>query len=187
MTTLRAIMVDLDGTLARTTEPNVVAYQQALSEFGVFITAQELEARVQGRHWREFLPTILHEATNESSPQAIAARKAELYAANLHTVEINTGLRHLLQACRTQFKTALVTSAARTSVHALLSAHDLATLFDVVITGDDVQHHKPDPEAYIIAARHLEVEPQETLIYEDSDIGVASAKAFGGHVIRILF
>ena len=180
-------MVDLDGTLARTAEANLRAYASALAEFGIPITTQILEPLIGGRHWKQFLPAILAERQSTANPEAIAARKALIYAASLTSIELNTALIRLLISSRPRLKTALVTSASRVSVCALLEAHNLAHLFEAVITGDDVRAHNHDPEAYRLAAEKLQVQPEETLIYEDSDIGVASAKAFGGHVIRVLF
>lgn len=187
MIALRALMVDLDGTLARTAEANMMAYGEALREVGISISKEEFDRRVQGRHWKQFLPAILAEAGVDADSSAISRRKGEIYKARISEVELNTALVHLLLASRAHLKTALVTSAARVSVDALLQAHKLAELFDVVVTGDDVQRHKPHPEAYQTAAARLGVRPEESLIYEDSDIGVNSAKAFGGHVLRILF
>lgn len=194
-TPLRAIMVDLDGTLARTADANLLAYTQALNEAGVPIAPEALADRIAGRHWREFLPAILLEYGAGSpiqpavalDPALIAARKSEIYAANLHLIELNLGLVQLLATCRPHLRTALVTSAARRSVDSLLHAHALAPLFDTIVTGDDVAHHKPDPEAYQLAAARLGVHPHETLIYEDSEVGIASAKAFGAHIIQVLF
>ena len=184
---LRALMMDLDGTLARTSDANLRAYVQALQEYGVEVPEQQLEARIGGRHWKQFLPDILTEANSSHHPAAIAARKAEIYASALADIELNTELLHVLRSSRPHLKTALVTSASRISVLALLEVHQLSSLFETVVTGDDVQHHKPHPQAYQIAAERLDVLPHETLIYEDSDIGIASAEAFGGRVIRVLF
>lgn len=180
-------MVDLDGTLARTAQANLIAYTQAINEASVPITPAALADRIQGRHWKEFLPAVLAESNSDADPAAIATRKTQIYTDNLHLVELNLGLVHLLSASRPHLKTALVTSAARASVDALLAAHSLAPLFDIIVTGDDVQRHKPDPEAYQTAATQLGVLPSETIIYEDSDVGIASAEAFGGHVIRVVF
>ena len=180
-------MIDLDGTLARTAQANLQAYAQALQEFGISVPAEKLDERIGGRHWMQFLPAILAEAGSSAEPALIAQRKAEIYRANLPSIAINTALLRVVLSSRPQLKTALVTSASRTSVDALLAAHSLASLFDLVITGDDVTRHKPDPEAYRLAAQRLEVTAEETLIYEDSDIGVASAEAFGAHVLRITF
>lgn len=184
---LRALMVDLDGTLASTARANQLAYTSALAEVGVTISQEDFNDRVQGRHWREFLPGILAEAGSLAKPEAIAKRKGEIYGELASAIEVNVALVELLVTSRPQLKTALVTSAARGSVTNLLRAHNLESLFDTVVTGDDVEHHKPHPEAYLTAAARLDVRPEECLIFEDSDVGIGSAKAFGGHVLRIVF
>ena len=180
-------MVDLDGTLARTAEANLQAYLEALQRFGVSISPAELEQRIGGRNWKQFLPAVLTEAGATADPAEIAACKAEIYRKNLSQLQLNHGLIRAILASRPQLKIALVTSASRVSVDALVSVHKLAPLFDVIVTGDDVSLHKPDPEAYCVAAERLGVSPQETLVYEDSEIGVASAQAFGAQVIRVIF
>jgi HAD superfamily hydrolase (TIGR01509 family) len=182
-------MVDLDGTLARTAEANLLAYTAALSEVGVTISPERFAASVQGRNWREFLPSMLSDAGVQADPAAVARRKTELYRTMLPAIAINLPLVALIETCRDrlQMRTALVTSASRASVTELLKVHDLTRLFDTVVTGDDVKHHKPDPEAYALAATQLGVSPEESLVYEDAEVGVASATQFGAHVIRIIF
>jgi HAD superfamily hydrolase (TIGR01509 family) len=49
----------------------------------------------------------------------------------------------------------------------------------------DVKHGKPSPEIYMKTMDILNVEPQETLIFEDSDIGIQAAKASGASVMKI--
>ena len=55
----------------------------------------------------------------------------------------------------------------------------LDTLFDAIITGDDVTHQKPHPEAYQKAAQLLNLEPRQCLVIEDSTSGIQSASAAG--------
>ena len=182
-------MVDLDGTLARTADANWLAYQAALAEVGVSIPRDRFDSGVQGRNWREFLPGMLAESGVQADPAHIAKRKTELYRTMLPQVVINQPLVRLLETCREamQMRSALVTSASRASVEALLQAHNLRPLFDAVVTGDDVTRHKPDPEAYALAAQQLHVQPAECLVYEDAEVGVASARSFGAHVIQVIF
>jgi sugar-phosphatase len=52
----------------------------------------------------------------------------------------------------------------------------------VLITAEDVQRGKPDPEGFLLAARRLGVRIEECLVFEDSPAGVAAAKAAGAHV-----
>ena len=88
---------------------------------------------------------------------------------------------------RDSHKTALVTTASGSNVKAILDYHGLAGLFDIIVTGDDVTRHKPDPEAYLLACRGLNLLPAHCIAFEDSDIGVASAEAAGVAVIRVVF
>ena len=124
-------------------------------------------------------------AGTEASPEAVAARKAALYGDFLHLTVLNQGVVRLLELCRAQWRCALVTTASRRNAEAILRYHDIERLFDRVVTGDDVARHKPDPEAYRLAAQWLGAAPQRCVAIEDTDIGAASATAFGAAVIRV--
>ena len=58
---------------------------------------------------------------------------------------------------------------------------------DVVVTGDDVARHKPDPEAYRLAAERLSLLAEACLVFEDSEVGAASAISAGMDVVRVRF
>lgn len=78
-----------------------------------------------------------------------------------------------------------MTTASGASVRAILERHRLSPLFDAVVTGDEVQRHKPDPEAYLLAAASLSLAPAECLAFEDSAVGIAAAVAAGIPVVRV--
>lgn len=183
MNAVAALLIDLDGTLVDTAEANYHAYATALGEVGAHVERAEFDRVAQGRNWRQFLPPML--AGFAVKPEQVAARKAELYPGCLHLTVMNQGVARLVALSRPACRTALVTTASRPNVDAILHYHGLSGLFDLVITGSDVSRHKPDPEAYCLAASRLGVTPQSCLVIEDSDIGVASALAFGAAVIRV--
>jgi HAD superfamily hydrolase (TIGR01509 family) len=110
-----------------------------------------------------------------------------LYRETLGELRINAALLALATSLRHCIKTALVTTASAESVRAILGRFDLDEAFDLVITGDDVTRHKPDPQAYDLALERLQVKPRECLAFEDSDVGVASAEAAGVPVVRVSF
>ena len=64
-------------------------------------------------------------------------------------------------------------------VESCLANIGLAGLFDVMVTGSDVEHGKPAPDIYLLAAERLGVPPARCLAFEDAPAGVASAKAAG--------
>ena len=76
---------------------------------------------------------------------------------------------------------AIVTSAPRILAEVRLGAVNLP-IPKVMITAEDVQRGKPDPEGFLLAARRLGVRIEQCLVFEDSPAGVAAAKAAGAHV-----
>ena len=178
-----ALLVDLDGTLVETGEANFQAYAAALREAGVEIDRRRFDELSQGRNWRDFLPLML--ARTGASPAAVAARKAALYGDFLQLTTLNPGVARLIELCRAHWRCALVTTASRRNAEAILRHHGIEHLFDCMVTGDDVARHKPDPEAYRLAAERLGVNPKRCVALEDTDVGAASATAFGAAVIRV--
>jgi beta-phosphoglucomutase len=181
-----AILVDLDGTLVDTALANYEAYAQSLAEVGVAISRERFDSEVAGRNWKQFLPEMLARAGVQVEPRTVAARKTAIYAERLDRVVPNHALIALLRQLRAaECLAALVTSASAANAHAVLHHLDLDSLFDTIVTGDDVSNHKPAPDSYQLAAERLGVSPSQCVVIEDSDIGVASANAFGAPVLRV--
>ena len=67
----------------------------------------------------------------------------------------------------------------------VLRTLELADQFDIILAREDVEHGKPDPEIYRLAARLLDVHPQECLVIEDSPVGVQAAVAAGMGCIAV--
>ena len=82
-------------------------------------------------------------------------------------------------------KLAVTSSAVRDSIESILERFDLLRLFDVIVDGSEVERGKPDPEAYLVTARKLDVLPQHCIVFEDSTVGVKSAKAAGMFCVAV--
>jgi beta-phosphoglucomutase-like phosphatase (HAD superfamily) len=80
---------------------------------------------------------------------------------------------------------AVASSAHHDVIAAALSATDLATVFEIVVSSDEVAHGKPAPDVYLEAARRLGVDPATCLVVEDSYNGVRAARAAGMTVILV--
>jgi len=181
-----AYLVDFDGTLADTGTANYLAYAGALAEVNVLVSRTQFDERAFGRNWRQFLPEFLQSQGCSVEPQAVAARKTVLYRETSRQVRFNEALVVLLKSRDLRIKAALVTSASRANVQAALSSReDVRQLFDAVVTGDDVERHKPHPESFERAAALLQVSAQQCLVFEDSSAGVQAGLAFGALVLKI--
>ena len=82
-------------------------------------------------------------------------------------------------------KLALATSSQLRWVEMKLAGTDILACFDEVVTADDVERGKPEPDIYLAAARALSVEPASCVAVEDSWAGVESAVAAGMMVVAV--
>ena len=184
---VKGLLFDLDGTLIDTAAANYGAYSAALAEVGIVVSPQAVAGAAAGRHWSEFLPALMQRGGSAIEPAAVARRKGELYRQMLGDTRLNASLIALAASSRTHMRTAIVTTASVVSVHALLHHHQIADMFDAVVTGGDVTHKKPHPEAYLLALARLGLTADECLAFEDSEVGVQSANAAKLAVIRVVF
>ena len=138
---------------------------------------------IDGRSWRDFLPGLTA-GRPDVQPAEVARRKRALYPGYFHLLRLNQPLIDLIRLLHGPVATGLVTTASGVAVEGIMQHFDLAGLFDVIVTGDDVQRAKPAPDGYILAARMLSALPGECLVIEDSETGMAAALAFGGGVLR---
>lgn len=180
---LKALLVDMDGTLIHSAHANAAAYSAALAEWGIASDPQRLAPAIDGRSWRDFLPGLTANHPDVAA-EAVARRKRVLYPDYFHLLQPNDRLIDLVRLLHGRVATGLVTTASSVAVEAILKHFALDELFDVIVSGDHVTQAKPAPEGYILAAKMLSVLPGECLVLEDSDTGVAAALAFGGGLLR---
>ena len=184
MKAIRGLLVDLDGTLVDTSRANHAAYAAALRPHGIELDWEWWQDHAFGRNWRAFLPKLLEGRENIDVGE-VAQRKAQLYPSQIARSRLNSGLVALIASMRPAVRTALVTTASRTATEALLEFHGVRGLFDEIVTGDDVLKHKPDPAAYVLAAKRLGLAPAECLAFEDSETGISAARAFGAECVVV--
>ena len=114
---------------------------------------------------------------------AIGQEGVELFLQSTHLLE---PLEHVVDIARNYhgvLPMAVVSGGPRAAVVDSLHAVGISGLFDPVITVDDVAHGKPAPDAYLLAAQRLGVDPAQCVAYEDSGSGMTSAREAGVGVI----
>lgn len=187
---LRALIFDVDGTLAETEEAHRQSFNQAFADAGRdwrwdVDTYRDL-LRVTGgqQRIRHFLDTIGASA----APDEIAAlhvRKNRLYAERVAAggVEQRPGVARLIGEARARgLRLAIATTTSRANLDALLAhlfAADAAGWFAAIVAGEDVAHKKPHPEVYARTLTQLGIMPREAVAIEDSRNGLVAASACG--------
>jgi HAD superfamily hydrolase (TIGR01509 family) len=96
------------------------------------------------------------------------------------------GVRETVETLHARdYTLAITSSAVGSSIDAILRRLQLRDAFSLIVDGSEVVHGKPDPEAYLLTARKLQVEPHECLVLEDSHVGVVAAKRAGMACVAI--
>ena len=168
-------LFDLDGTLFNTTKVNYHAYNEALKEKGYSIDYTYYSNYCNGRHYNDFLPEIVD--NNEKTIEYIHKRKKELYSSYLDKAKINSHLFNIIESLKETYYIGIVTTASKKNTHDILNYFNKLELFDLILTSDDITKLKPDPEGYIKAMKYFKIEPENTIIFEDSEVGIKAAKA----------
>lgn len=181
---LKAVLCDLDGTLADTERLNAAAYSTALRDFGYHVARERVAEAARGRRYDMFLPELAPGADADAM-RRIAARKKEIYSTLVAACPLNSLLIAMLSRLRPHVKLALVTTASRSAVEAFMRRKDWTLSFDAVVTGDDVREGKPNPEAFVLAANMVGAAPVECLVLEDSESGLLAASRFGAQTLQI--
>lgn len=168
---------DLDGTLYDTGKANYAAYAFALQKQGIALELETFLARYNGRYYRHFLPEVLGARHTEALMEEVHDDKIAYYRENVASITENTALYAQLEALAPRFYLALVTTASRANVQAILQHFGRQNRFDLVLSHEDVPRPKPSPMGYEMAMAHFGIAPQHTVIYEDSPGGMQAALA----------
>ncbi|MBO4679362.1 MAG: HAD family phosphatase [Lachnospiraceae bacterium] len=170
---------DLDGTLFNTDNVNYKAYREALRPYGLELDREYFVKYCNGRHYKEFVPKIMG---NSDHLEEVHDKKKEYYKMFLDEAVMNSHLFAIIDAIRDSYYTAVVTTASRKNVEDILGRFGVRDSFDYCITQEDIHKPKPDPEGFLLAMEHFNVEPKDTVIFEDSDVGIEAARASGAAV-----
>ncbi len=174
---------DMDGTLFDTVPANQAAYAVALAPYGVSLSVEDFALHCNGRYYRDFLGELL--GGDEAKIDAVHDAKLAAYPALFHRIRENTALFSLLQTLRADYHTALVTSATRCSVEAILRYFHRENCFDLLLTNVEVPHKKPAPDGFLMAMKHFGIAPADTIIFEDSPEGIQAAQASGAPYLLV--
>ena len=180
---IKCIITDLDGTLVDTKKLNFLSYKKAFDEIN-FELKEKLFFDALGLEYESFVKKIIPNITHNQS-KSIRVAKNLYFDEYIKYAELNKSLANFLYLNKVNIPIALATSASKINVNKLLRYFDIADLFKLIITSEDVKRPKPDPECFSKIMKSFNVKPSNTLIFEDSIVGLMAANTSGANVIKI--
>jgi HAD superfamily hydrolase (TIGR01509 family) len=165
-----AILLDLDGTLTDSVYQHALAWHKALELSGINLSVWRIHRRI-GMSGGLLAESLSRETGHELTEKEAAKMKkahARLFAAQLRDVRPLPGAKELVRhLTRMKVPWAIATSGALASAGPLLKLVDLPPGVPV-ITRDDVQHAKPNPDLWLAAAARLGVPIESAIAVGDS-------------------
>lgn len=182
---IRAIIFDKDGTLHDTEKVYMQAWKAAAAEFGV----PDIENTVRdctgttipwiAEYWAKKYPDIPFE-------DYLPRRQYYYFGILEQGVPVKEGAHEVLSYLKAHgYKVGMATSTPWDTVKDHLERTDMMEYFDTIVTGDMIEHGKPSPDIYLLAAERLGVDPAECIGVEDSMSGVRSIHAAGMRAVMI--
>ncbi len=179
-----AVLFDMDGTLIN----NVPLHQQVWKEFtrlhGLTLSDENLNY-AKGRKAIEVVAHFFGEDLDPNEILRLTEERQILYRERLATANIDVvspiaGVEaYLIELGKLEVPRILATDAPLANVEAVFQKFNFTPYFDALITSDRIKHGKPHPEIFLTAAQRANANPQRCLVAEDSEAGVAAAKAAG--------
>jgi beta-phosphoglucomutase len=178
----------MDGTLLDSAEYHWLAWREALAAEGYALTREQFAGSFGQRN-----DTILRAYFGTDFPVSeidrIGAIKETRYRELVRArgVETLPGVRRWLDRLSASgWRQAIASAAPRLNIDTILDALRLAGRFEAIVSAEDVQRGKPDPQVFLTAAGRLGVPPSQCIVVEDAPAGIEGAHRAGMRAIGLL-
>jgi len=182
---LKALLFDLDGTLAETNSVHYSTWVEILKPHGYDVTWDFYRDRISGRLTPEVVADLLPDLSDDEA-RKIAEDKEASFRERSGELEPMPGLRNFVEKGKERgMKVSLVTNAPKENVVSTLHALGLDGAFEPVIVAEEIDASKPDPEPYEAVLEALGVSADEAVAFEDSPSGISSSIGAGIFTVGI--
>ncbi len=178
---IKGAIFDLDGLLVDTEKFQRDSWIEALKPFGVLITNEEyfdyagktgnfIEERIKKKHNLKVKKGSLQEKKESILFEWLKTKRIDILPFGKEAINFFS---------EKGMKVAVCSGSPRDEISLKLRRTGLSPLFKVVISRDDVEKGKPYPDMYILAAKGINLKPEECITFEDTQYGVEAAKSAG--------
>ncbi|WP_340110651.1 beta-phosphoglucomutase family hydrolase [Maribellus mangrovi] len=180
----KALIFDLDGTLSNSLPVHIATWKIVGEKYG-FEFDPNIILEMTGRPTIEFAKRIIERYNISEDPNVLVKLKQQSFWDLAHLLEPVAEVISIVKNYHGKLPVSVGTGASGRSAEVQLKALGLSDYFDVVVSADDVEKHKPHPETFLKCAELMGVEPQFCQVFEDGDLGISAAKEAGMFVTDI--
>jgi beta-phosphoglucomutase len=177
----KVFIFDLDGVIVDTAKYHFLAWRKIASELGIEFTPEHNE-HLKGVSRVRSLDIILElgkiNASQENKNRWLIQKNEDYlsYLVDMNQSELLEGVLPMLQFLKEHNQLIALGSASK-NARPILEKTGIIHYFDAIVDGNDVTNAKPDPEVFLHAAKLLNVEPENAIVFEDAVAGIQAANS----------
>lgn len=182
----RGLVFDCDGTIADSMPVHWLAWQAALESHGLaHLMPHDRFMGWGGVPAKTIFGILAQEAGITIDADAAAKDKYRRYFEMMDKVQPIEPILSIAREYRGKLPMAVATGSPMAGAKRTLDQIQAFDWFDAVVTADDVQHPKPHPETFLLAAERIGIDPKDCLAFEDAEPGLEAARAAGMQVVDV--
>jgi beta-phosphoglucomutase family hydrolase len=183
----RGAIFDWDGVVINSAAQHEISWDRLAKECGKTLPENHFK-RGFGMKNEVIIAEVLHWTAVPVEVRILSLRKEAIYRDVVREQGISAlpGVEPWLRTLRDEGIPCIIASSThRENITTTLAVLGLGEFFAAIVSGEDVQRGKPDPEVFLAAAQRLGVEPGDAVVFEDALVGIAAAEAAGMRVAAV--
>jgi len=173
----RALIFDIDGTLADTMPVHYHAWQEICAKIG-FDYPEEVFYELAGIPTHKIIH-ILNERYGLSMNNMTVEEKEAAYMRRIDEIKPIVPVIEVARKYKGVLPMSCGTGGRIELALLALKSVDLENFFDTIIASEDVTNHKPEPDTFLLCAERMRVNPRDCLVFEDGELGLEAARRAG--------
>lgn len=180
----QGIIFDCDGTLVDSMPIHFLAWYKTMQRYGMVLPEDRFYA-LGGMPSHRIIELLAAEQSVTVDAVLAAHEKEQAFLDLIHLLKPIEPVMAVAREHRGRKPIAVASGGFRRIINHQLELVECINWFDAIVTAEDTQRHKPEPDVFLEAARRLGVNASECIVFEDADLGVEAAKRAGMKCIDV--
>jgi len=174
----KALIFDLDGTLSDSLPVHIASWHVVCEKLNCTFD-EHILVEMTGMPTISFAQRIKKDQNLLVAAEEIVMMKQQEFWRNINHIKPHDAVINLMKSAYGKIPMAVGTGASRQSAMLQMKELEIDHFFDVIVTADDVDRHKPHPDTFLKCAQLLNVEPKYCQVFEDGELGMLAAQTAG--------